>query len=470
MLSMQSLRRISLIVGLLLIFAVGLSILPGYVDLSSARSASSAHERSVYYESAAQRLPWATDLYQAAGSAALEANEYERAIGLFQTARQKSALTPNGQFELGKAYFSSGNREQALAEWQALPPGNPVMVGAAPYLADAYHAQARFDDEERVLRQWLALDPKNAQAQYRLGLLLFADASPEAIALFEFVASASLSLKPGVDGLRVALKTALQDSAPAARLTYCGQTLAAIGEWPLALRTFSRATQADSNNGLAWAWLGEARQHTGSGAPLPLEALQRAAKLAPDSVQVHAMFALYWQRRGDWQKVRAEFQTAARLEPQNPVWQISLGDVYVHLGNLVTALTYYQDAVSLSPQDARTWRALALFSVENDVDVDNVARRAALRAYALEPENAQGLDILGRALMATQQYDAAETFFKKSLAAAPQDAAPAYHLALLYLQTNQPTLAKQYLQSAQVLDPDGPIGRQAARVLARYFP
>ena len=80
------------------------------------------------------------------------------------------------------------------------------------------------------------------------------------------------------------------------------------------------------------------------------------------------------------------------------------------------------------------------------------------------------MDVLGRALTATEQYDAAEAFFKKALVAAPQDAAPAYHLALLYLQTNQPVLAKKYFLSAQALDPTGPLGEQAARVLARYFP
>jgi tetratricopeptide (TPR) repeat protein len=142
----------------------------------------------------------------------------------------------------------------------------------------------------------------------------------------------------------------------------------------------------------------------------------------------------------------------------------------VHLGDLVTALTYYQDAIGLSPGDAQTWRALALFSVENDVDVDGIGRDAALRAYALDSGNAQGLDILGRVLAATQQYDAAETFFKKALAAAPQAAAPAYHLAVLYLQTGKPELAKQYLLSAQSLDPNGAIGKQASTLLARYFP
>ena len=472
MLVMQAFLRVSLIIGLLLALALGPITIAGYNDLALAASLSSPHEQSVYYESAAQRLPWAAYLYETSASAAMRAGDYERAIALFQVAQRKSALSPNGQFELGWAYFLLGERSQALDEWQAIPSGNPATASAGPYLADGYHAQARFDDEERTLRQWLALDPQNADAQYRLGLLLFADASPEALPLLEFVASASPELKPAADGLRVALKTALEAGAPAAALTYCGQTLAAIGEWPLALRTFSRATQADPSHAPAWAWLGEARQHVPEGGD-PLEALQRAVSLAPGSAQVQVVFGLYWQRQADWEKARQAFETAAQLEPQNPAWQISLGQIYVQLGNLVTALDYYQDAVELAPNDSRTWRALALFSVENDVDLETIARDAALRAYALEPENAQNMDALGRALLATQQYDAAETFFKKAIEAAPglpSSAAPAYHLALLYMETNRRDLAEEYLRSARALDPDGPLGAQAARVLERYFP
>lgn len=475
MLVMQSIQRISLI-GFLLALIFAPVVLAGYGDLSFAQSLISAHDQSIYYESAAQRLPWMNGLYEAAGSAALRADEYERAITLLQGVRQKSALTANGQFDLGKAYFLRGDQEKAFAAWQGLLNGTPATASVSPYFAAAYHAQARFDDEQQVLRQWLALDPHNADAQYMLGLLLFADASPEAVPLFESVASTSPSLKPAADGLRTALKTALEAPSTAQKLTQCGQTLAAIGEWPLALRTFSRATQDDPNHALAWAWLGEARHQTGSGDAL--EALQRAASLDPNSAQIHAMYGIYWQRQRDWQKARSAFENAARLEPRNPAWQTSLGAIYVHLGDLITALAYYQDAIRLAPNDSQAWRALAVFSIENSVDVEGLARDAALRAYALEPENARNLDVLGRALLVTEQYDAAETFFKKALAAiektepnaGEETAAIAYHLGLLYLRTNKPALAKEYLQSAQALDPDGPIGTQAASVLARYFP
>jgi tetratricopeptide (TPR) repeat protein len=465
---MHTSRRNVLIIVLLLLLVLGPILIAGYADLSLAEASPVAHDQSVYYESAARRLPWRADLYELAGLAAIQAGEYERAVSLFRSAAEKGVLTPGGRFELGRAHFFTGDQQKAIAEWESLLSDGQTRGIASQHLADVYHFNGQFDDEEQILRQWLEFDPANADAQYGLGLLLFADASPEALPLLESAAANSPALKAHVDGLIRSLKMALDDSSTSTRLTLCGQTLAAIGEWRLSERTFQRAVQADPQNGLAWAWLGEARQQTGNDDPFA--AFQQALAFSPDAADIRAMFGLYWQRRREWQKALAEFETAARLEPQKAVWQMSLGGVYVHLGDLVKALEYYQAAVDLAPKDPQAWRALALFSVENDVDIEGIGRAAALQAYALEPENAQGMDILGRTLMDTEQWDAAEALFKKAIAAAPQDAAPVFHLALLYLQTGKPDLAKQHLQSAQTLDPNGPIGTQAANVLARYFP
>ena len=466
---MQTLRRIFLILLLLLVLIFGPGLIVGYADLSLARLATSSHESSYYYEWAAERLPWYSDLYEAAGVSAIDAGEYARAASLLQTSRQKGTLAASGQFELGRAYYLAGNDEEASAEWKNLLEDATVRGSASEYLAEVYHSHGQFDDEQKILRRWLDFDPTNLDAKYRLGLLLFAQASPDAFPLLEAVASGGpAALKAHVEGLRSTLRTALEQPSLSASLVVCGRTLAAINEWPLAGQTFLHATQADPTNGLAWAWLGEARQQLGNGDAAA--SFGRALTLSPASGEIHAMAGLYRQRQGDWQKALVEFETAARLEPQNAVWQMSLGDTSVHLGDLVKALAYYQAAVSLAPKDAQTWSALALFSVENGVDVEGVGRDAALQAYALQPDSAQNMDTLGRALMATGQWDTAELFFKKAMAASPDDAAPPFHLGLLYLQTNKSDQARQYLKSAQALDPNGPIGTQAAHVLARYLP
>ena len=465
---MQTARRISLIIAVLLLLIFAPTQIAGLSDLASAGSAATAHDKSHYYESAAQRLTWRSDLYVAAADTAMDAREYPRAITLFQAARQRGQLTTAARLDLGQAYSLNGDDADAILEWQTLLTDPQMRAAASLSLVQTYHSLARFDDEAQILHSWLAFDPTNPDAHYGLGLLLFADASPDAIALLQTAASNSPALKPQIDALVSALKTALQEPSAAARLTSCGRTLAAIGEWPLAARTFLRATQADPQDGLAWAWLGEARQQTGSAAALP--ALQQALSLAPGSAEIHGMAGLYWQRHSDWQQALAEFSAAARLQPGTAVWQMSLGDVHTHLGDLVKALADYQAATSLAPADAQTWRALALFSVENNVDVDVTGRDAALQAYALAPADAQNMDALARTLMATAQWDAAESILKKAIAAAPNDAAPVFHLGLLYMQTDRRDLAKPCLLSARSLDPAGPIGSQAAKVLERYFP
>ena len=465
---MQTARRIALITTLLLVLIFAPMLVVGYADLSFAVLVPSAHDKSQLYEAAAQRLPWRADLYEDAGVFASDAQEYSRALTLFQTADQKGVLSSEGRFEVGGAYFFLKDDEKAIAQWTGLLDDEQVRGSASLNLVMLYHRLGRFSDEQAVLQKWLAFDPTNHYAQYAEGLLLFAQASPNAIPLLQSAASTSPSLKPNVDGLVSALNSTLQDPSASGRLVACGRTLAAMSEWPLAQDTFLRATQAAPQDGLAWAWLGEAYQQTGSTDPLP--ALEKAASLSPNAADVHGLIGLYWQRQRDWHKARVEFDSAAQLDPQSAIWQISLGEVYVQLGDLVKALAYYQAAVDLAPSDVQTWRALALFSVENNVDVDGTGREAALRAYALDPQDPQNMDILGRALSANAQWEAAEAILKKAIAADPQNAAPVLHLGLLYLQTNQPDLARQTLQSAQKLDPDGSIGAQAARVLARYFP
>ena len=62
---MQTARRISLIIAVLLLLIFVPTQIAGLSDLASAGSAATAHDKSHYYESAAQRLTWRSDLYVA---------------------------------------------------------------------------------------------------------------------------------------------------------------------------------------------------------------------------------------------------------------------------------------------------------------------------------------------------------------------------------------------------------------------
>jgi tetratricopeptide (TPR) repeat protein len=455
-----------LILLLLTILVAAPPLISGYANLAYAEDASNQMEASRYYESAARLLPWRPDLYEQAGLEAFPADP-RRVIQMLVAARRKDALTPRGQVTLGDAYFTSGETEQAMSEWESLLNRNQETGQVAPRLAQEYHAQRQYAAETQILRQWLEFDPLNADAGGRLGILLAASAAPEALPLLELAAAASPETASRLAGLISALQAPGDD--PAYRLALCGQALARLDEWPLAEQAFSQAVEANPEYAAAWAWLGLARQQ--NKAANALEALEYANRLDGKSAPLHAMLGTYWLREGQAQTARAEFETATQLEPSNPAWWLALAGAASQT-DLTAAVQAYLQAVSLDPQEAENWYALAAFCVENNAYLEEYGLDAALRAFALDPHNPVYMDMLGRAQLGTGQTETAEVMFKKALAVGASKTAFIHHLhlGLLYLQTGREAQAKDELQQTLKLDPQGPYGQQAKALLERYFP
>ena len=91
--------------------------------------------------------------------------------------------------------------------------------------------------------------------------------------------------------------------------------------------------------------------------------LDRALELGSNSSVVRGLRGLYFQRIGNHRQALIEFQSAAKLEPENPTWYASIGDEFANLGDLILALQAYQYATTLVPEDATYWRLLAGFCV-----------------------------------------------------------------------------------------------------------
>jgi tetratricopeptide (TPR) repeat protein len=441
--------------------------LAGYFHLSKAVSARDSQTASAEYEAAAHLLFWRSDLDEKAGLAALESQDAPRAITLFERARSQNSLSSLGQARLGQAYLSTGAETKAIAEWQALANDKTAPVEIFPGLAALHHRRGEIVLEAAALRQWLKLEPGNADANERLGRLLAAFAAPEALPFLETAAAADPAAANRLEKLISALKTPAAD--PAYRLALCGQALAHLGEWHLAEQTFARAVDANPSYASAWAWLGLARQaNQTAGAQA---ALEYALKLDGNSAPLRAMLGTFWLRANQPQKARAEFERATQLEPANPAWWLGLGGAAAQI-DLPAALAAYVQAANLAPEDAENWSALALFCVENNAYLEDYGLEAALRAFALDPENPASLDLLGRAQMGLGQAAAAETLFKKALAAgaAGQTAPYHLHLGLLYLQTERTAQARAEFEQTLQLDPQGASGLQAKNLLKRYFP
>jgi Flp pilus assembly protein TadD len=270
-----------------------------------------------------------------------------------------------------------------------------------------------------------------------------------------------------VQSLRTALNTGFLSENRGYQFLVSGQALGALGEWDLAAEAFRNAVLGNPNYAEAWAWLGEAEQQRGLDGRL---AIEQALSLDPTSAMVQGFYGLFQQRQKLPKAALIAFQNAANLEPENPGWQMALGSASEQIGDLVAAYEYYVHAVELAPADASTWRALVTFSVTNAVDVDLTGLPAARKLVGMAADDWQSFDLAGQAEFSLENYPAAIIYLKKAVQMSPTQAAPALHLALVYLQTGERDQAYSYLSLAKTFDPNGVVGWQAGRLLDQYFP
>jgi tetratricopeptide (TPR) repeat protein len=440
--------------------------LAGFLDLAQARRLQAGGDLASAvsaYASAAQRLPWQPSLWQKAGELAWFAGDIQDAFDYLEQAAGRDALSSSDWVTLGQLYQQRGDISSAVAAWErGLPSAEAyrLLAQAARSLGDLSAAQADWQAS-------LALDPDDATAHYQLGLLLAANSPGEALPELVQATRLDADLEPQIQSLRTALNRAFLSDDQAYQFLVAGQTLGALGEWDLAAAAFHHAIRADPGYAEAWAWLGETEQQQGQDGRIEIET---ALLFDPGSALVESLYGVYLQRQGKAQEALSAFQQAVAIEPQDPGWQMALASAYEQTGDLVAALEHYQAAVELSPGEATGWQALALFSLRNDVDLTGVGLPAARRLMELAGDDWQSFDIAGQILLDTGDPVGAEVLLKKALDLDPTQAAPSLHLGLLYLQTGEWTESYTYLVQAKNLDPEGLNGWQAGRLLEQYFP
>jgi tetratricopeptide (TPR) repeat protein len=174
------------------------------------------------------------------------------------------------------------------------------------------------------------------------------------------------------------------------------------------------------------------------------------------------------QERGD--QALAEYLLAAEYDPDNPAWWISVGEAYALRGDLQAALASYLRATEMAPTDATVWRALAAFSAQYNMQLENVGLPAAQMAVELSGEDALSLDMLGWTLALLERYDEARDTLEHAISLDLQLPQGHLHLGVVALQTDDWVAAKEHFRQAHDLDPDGPVGEQAQMLLNQYFP
>lgn len=434
----------------------------GYSELEKVSGAKSYVEAAGYYQSAARRLPWRADLFELSGHAYYHAKEYSRAAELYQKTFDRNALSAEGWVAWGDVVYLNNDPERAARIWEQGLGQEFPSEKLYSRLSQIHKENEEYSRAAEYLQRYVSLHDEEAAAHYRLGLLLSLT-DPNG-ALVELVTASQLDpeLDPAVETLRSALNLASLEETSSARLVLTGRGLGLVQEWELARAAFESAIEADEGDAEAWAWLGEAKHHVDEDGWIELD---RAFILDPGSPTVRGLRGLYFERSGNFRSALIEFQAAGQQDDRNPAWQVSIGETYSKLGDLIRALEAYQAATELAPEDAAYWRLLALFCAQNNVNIDTVGVPAAQKAAVLEEDSPASLDLLGWLLMLDSRHQESEQILRRALALDPRNASAHLHLGMLFLETGDRAQAYAHFVNARDL---GDTDAQA--ILDQYFP
>jgi tetratricopeptide (TPR) repeat protein len=440
----------------------------GYYELFQARKIARGAPQlaMVSYEHAARLLIWRKDLWEMAGISAFDSGNYDEAIRLFSIAREQNMLSAEAWGLFGTAYWMKSEPDRALQVWQGGVEKYISNVGLYDNLAMGYHVQGDYASEQDALTTRLTLED-NAQIRYRLGILLTLTDSRSAINQFKAASDLDPQFDPAAQTLTSALDFSSIQPDESTRLVAIGRGLGLVNEWGTALRAFEGAREADQNNPEAWAWLGEAKQQTGADGRAELD---HALDLDPQSAIVRGLRGLYWKRQSNYSKALVEYKIAFGLEPENPAWLVAIGETYVQLGDLSSALEQYQSATAVAPGESTYWRLLATFCVQHTIQLEDVGLPAAQKAVELAADDVPALDVLGWTYMSSGRLALAEETLQMALKKEPDFASAHLHLGMTYLAQANPDVARTELERARDINPNDPVSQFAEQLLKQYFP
>lgn len=450
---------------LILVLKIQPNWLPLLQDLHTARAASFlTTEGLLAIQDAYARQPWNASRAEAAGLAALAAGEYEYALNAVEHAARLGGWTASLHIAAGDAANGLQNTASAIKHWEQALPNDLANTALLTRLARAYEAQAQYPEAAAVLRTLVALEPSNAIAQYRFGVVMSVIDPPTAPAHLSIAAGLDPSVQPFAESLNQAVAAGLDAKDEAYMAGVVGYTLIGLREYPLAKLSLLNAVTTRPQFAEAYAYLGLAEDQLGNDGRY---AYHRAIDLNPDLSLAHYLLGLHYRRSSDNEKAIASLQRAFELDPSQAAAAAEIGSAYTEMGDLISAEHWYVQAVNVAPKDVDFWILLAQFYLDNDLKVDEVGLISAQTAVQLAPDSAAAHDALGFAYYLNAKHGLAEQSLLKAIELDNRNQRAYFHLGLLYLDSRRHDLARNALETAVAIDPENAVAGLALRAMAR---
>jgi tetratricopeptide (TPR) repeat protein len=178
----------------------------------------------------------------------------------------------------------------------------------------------------------------------------------------------------------------------------------------------------------------------------------------------------YWQRQDEHSKALPFFKEAAETWPDNPDVYVDQGQSLAVTGNLSAALSMYERAVQLDPENPEYHRLLAGFCVTYHYKVKEKGLPAARQAVQLSGEAPPDLLVMGQVLAELDDLHNSKKFFVRALEKDPTYPQAHFSLGLTYLALEDKALAERHLQAVLHYSSNAALREQAQRALSTFSP
>jgi tetratricopeptide (TPR) repeat protein len=406
-------------------------------------------------------------LYLHAAEIALAADEPLRALNYLNRASKPASKNDIEGCLRSHAFLAMGSLEKANTAWREVGGSCPNAVPFLYTMAQSYLEQDDPSSARASFEELLSIEPLHEDALYLFGLITSSSAPEDALPHLYQSDALSPGTKPLTNALIQAIESAIAFDDPSYTLAQVGQTYARHNEWQMATWAFQNALTLNPEYIEARAYLGLALDRSGQDG---LQNLINAIEAASDAALPRIFLAMHWQELEKPEIALQQLDIASRLEPTNPAVNAELGSVYAAMGDTRAAIAAYRQATDLAPGDPRFWKLLAQFSLLNEIEVGTLGLPAARNALVLDPNDPANLDALGYAHFLLGNFHLSERLLWRALMLAPQRADIQYHIGLLRYTLGEDQKARAAFSMAILLDPGGPIGQLADRILTNIRP
>ena len=393
--------------------------------------------------------------------------QFQDAVTLLETAVKTETNNPQLRFHLGRAFFASGNRVRAEAEWREALRLNPTFLAVQESLAGLMTDKGDWSQVETIAEAIIQANP-NMPNGY----------------LHRAAGRAGKGNRSGAEAdLREAIRMAPQSALPRIRL---GNVKAIGGKFGEAEKEFERALELDPSSTSALqglvavyqqqklpaaravarvnAQIAKAPNVSGHHAilgtayeldrdPVNAEkAYTRAIELDVKNLQAILALGQLQDRTGALDKAAATYQRGIQTDPNQPLTYVLLGSLEEKRGNWQSAQQLYERALRVEVDFPLAANNLAYLMLERGGNVDTALSYAQVARRAL-PNLPNTADTLAWAYYHKGVYSSAIDLLKEAVQMVPENATYHYHLGMAYLKNHDPAKAKQHLSRSLELKP-----------------